>query len=85
MRMAIHSDKPECVPRALSVLASIPGQGEAWTAKYPRTLADFRLARPLIFSVAIELRVRHSSATIPWRVSLFLVEIPSAAARTNFS
>jgi hypothetical protein len=28
---------------------------------------------------------RHSSATIPLRVSLFLLEIPSAAARTSFS
>jgi hypothetical protein len=74
-----HSDNPECVLRALSVLASIPGQGEAWTAKYPRTYADSRLARASIFSAVIELRVRHSSATIPLRVSLFLSEILSFA------
>jgi hypothetical protein len=51
----------------------------------PRTYADFRLGRASIFLVATELWVRHSCATIPLRVSLFLLEIPSAAARTNFS
>src|SRR5258708_6246645 len=36
-------------------------------------------------AVLLDLAVRHSSATIPLRVSLFLLEIPSAAARTSFS
>ena len=44
-----------------------------------------KLIDALIFLVASELGVRHSSATIPLRVSLFLLEIPSAAARTSFS
>ena len=52
---------------------------------YPRSCADFRLGRASIFSAVIELWVRHSSATIPLRVSLFLLEMPSAAARTSFS
>jgi hypothetical protein len=48
-------------------------------------VANSRLARALSFSAVIELWARHSSATIPLRVSLFLLEIPSAAARTSFS
>jgi hypothetical protein len=66
-------------------LRSTPGRSEAWIAKHLCTYADFRLARVLIFWVASELGVRHSSATIPLRVSRFLFEIPSAAARTSFS
>src|SRR5947208_12286183 len=70
---------------AFSGPASTSGRCEAWIARYPYTYADPRLARALIFSAATELGVHHSSTTIPLRVSLFLLEIPSAAARTSFS
>jgi hypothetical protein len=73
------------VCRVSSFHASTSGRGEAWIAKHLCTYADSRLARALIFLVANELGVRHASATIPLRVSLFLFEIPSAAARTSFS
>jgi hypothetical protein len=51
----------------------------------PVCLRGFWFGRAEIFSAVIELRVHHSSVTIPLRVSLFLLEIPSAAARTSFS
>src|SRR6266566_6200731 len=74
-----------CACPAFSAPAATSGRCEAWIARYPYTYADSRLARALIFSAASELGVRHSSATIPLRVSLFLFEMPSAAARTSFS
>src|SRR5437868_10719871 len=74
-----------CACPAFSVPASTSGRCEAWIARYPYTYADSRLVRALIFSAASELGVRHSSATIPLRVSLFLFEMPSAATPTSFS
>jgi hypothetical protein len=53
--------------------------------KTPVYLRGFSFGRAWIFWVASELEVRHSSATISLRVSLFLFEIPSAAARTSLS
>jgi hypothetical protein len=64
---------------------STSARSEASLGKRVHTCADFRLDRALIFSVAVELVVHHSSIIIPLRVSLFLVEIPSAAARNSFS
>src|SRR6202790_5185925 len=67
------------------VVASTSARDEASTGEHLCTYGDCRLCRVLTFSVAIELVVRHSSASISRRVSLFLFEISFAAARTSFS
>src|ERR1700682_4853172 len=67
------------------VVASTSARDEASSGEHLCTYGDCRLGRVLTFSVAIELAVRHSSAIISRRVSLFLFEISFAAARTSFS
>src|SRR6266853_3972005 len=79
-----HFHRPH-ICYAFHVVASTSARDEASTGEHLCSYGDCRLGRVLTFSVAIALVVRHSSASISRRVSLFLFEISFAAARTSFS
>src|SRR5713226_7775019 len=79
-----HLHRPH-ICYAFHVVASTSARDEASSREHLCTYGDCRLGRVLTFSVAIELVVRHSSAIISRRVSLFLFENSFAAARTSFS
>src|ERR1700719_2583228 len=77
-----HLHRPH-ICYAFHVVAPTSARDEASTGEHLCTYGDCRLGRVLTFSVSIALVVRHSSASISRRVSLFLFEISFGAARTR--